>query len=199
MADRTARDVSRIVEEATGSSVTEDVLLSFPDIAESLSPNEQPHFVLRGIQMDIERVLEDDVAREDSRRRVMAAGDLLTVVTDERLLFVIERSENVEARTVPYATLTSVEYEAAAGGNQRLVATGVETSHSIDTSRSDDEECRRAATFADDHAEAVSQSGESTQAEDPLARLERLANLKERGMVSDAEFEAKKRELLDRL
>lgn len=40
---------------------------------------------------------------------------------------------------------------------------------------------------------------ERQDADDPIAQLERLSNLRDKGVLSDAEFEAKKAELLDRL
>jgi hypothetical protein len=48
-------------------------------------------------------------------------------------------------------------------------------------------------------AQAAAQSGTGSAGDDPLAQLERLGTLRDKGLLSDAEFEAKKADLLGRL
>lgn len=201
MSNESDPDVGRLAAAADGASVTREALASTPAVVDALEADEQPHYLLRGMQMDVEQRLADDTEREDSRRRIVATGALRTVVTDRRLLLLVDRPERVEARSLPYADLESVECESAVSGNHRLVATGLDEYRYIDTGRSDADECDEAAAYADDRARAATPSAESAGAEaaDPLTKLERLAALHERGALTDAEFDAKKRELLERL
>ncbi|ELY40956.1 SHOCT domain-containing protein [Natronorubrum sulfidifaciens] len=176
---------------------------------ERLDVDEQIQHVLRGRLMDYETNDPDRERREESRTRKMASHgrDLLTVVTNRRLLVVVQRNSPAdhEYRSIADDDITTVSLETA-NGNQRLVIQGG-TRYYIDVGRSSADAASAASTQLRQRLEtqpAAEQSTDATSAaeqsaDDPLERLERLATLFEQGYLTEREFEAKKRELLDRI
>lgn len=178
-------------------------------LLEQLDVDEQIQHVLRGRLMDYETDDPDRERREESRTRKMASHgrDLLTVVTTRRLLVVVQRQspDDHEYRSITDDDITAVSLETA-NGNQRLVIRGA-TRYYIDVGRSPTDVA--SAAYAQlrkrlDTQLTTEQSTDATSAAqqsdgDPLERLERLATLFEQGHLTEREFEAKKRELLDRI
>ncbi|QFU81809.1 SHOCT domain-containing protein [Natronorubrum aibiense] len=178
-------------------------------LLERLDVDEQIQHVLRGRLMDYETDDPDRERREESRTRKMASHgrDLLTVVTTRRLLVVVQRQspDDHEYRSIADDDITAVSLETA-NGNQRLVIRGA-TRYYIDVGRSPTDVA--SAAYAQlrkrlDIQLTAEQSTDATSAaeqsdDDPLERLERLATLFEQGHLTEREFEAKKRELLDRI
>lgn len=178
-------------------------------LLERLDVDEQIQHVLRGRLMDYETDDPDRERREESRTRKMASHgrDLLTVMTTRRLLVVVQRQspDDHEYRSITDDDITAVSLETA-NGNQRLVIRGA-TRYYIDVGRSPTDVA--SAAYAQlrkrlDTQQTTEQSTDATSAaqqsdSDPLERLERLATLFEQGHLTEGEFEAKKRELLDRI
>ncbi|ELY65521.1 SHOCT domain-containing protein [Natrinema versiforme] len=176
-------------------------------IGERLEGDAAVRHVLRGRIVDYETDTDDRDAREDSRtRKVVSPGvDLLTLVTDEGLIVVVQRPEGVdhEFLSIPYASLTNAALETAAG-NRRLVVRG-SNRYYVDVGKSSEAACtdalahvRERIAAGDEPSSEPATSGEDAAA-DPLETLERLADLRDRGALTDEEFASKKRELLERL
>lgn len=195
---------SRLEELATtanGESVTADALSESAGdlpVARLLDADEQPHYILRGRVLDI---ADRDGPESDfgkRRRKVAASGsDLYTLVTDDRFLFVVPHSNTIDQLRIPLSDVASVETETAPGASQRLRVFTDETAYYVDTSQSDGDEAEAVRAFAADRAQADGPSGDG--AEDVLDTIEWLADLHERGALTDEEFTRKKSELLDRL
>ncbi|SIS17294.1 SHOCT domain-containing protein [Natronorubrum thiooxidans] len=178
-------------------------------LLERLDDDERIQSVLRGRLMDYEPDDDDRERREESRTRKMASHgrDLLTVVTTQRLLIVVQRElpADHEYRSIPDDELERVTLETA-NGNQRLVVRGANRYY-IDVSRSPTDVASAACTRLRQRLEdqlADEQPAETTSAadqsdDDPLETIERLATLFEQGHLTEQEFAAKKRELLDRI
>lgn len=192
---------SRLAETATGSSVTADTLREAVGgdlLHQSLAEAEQPEYIIRGSVCDI-----DDLSAPESgaRRKRKVAGpgfDLLTVVTDRRVLVVVPRPDGADRISLPLEEVSAVRTESAPGGNSRLQLESDGTGYYVDSSDSPLEEVEAAQSFiADQSSRGHGASGPDSTT--PLGKLERLAALHERGALSDEEFEAKKQDLLDRV
>lgn len=154
--------------------------------------DERIQHALRGRIMDYETNDDDRDRREESRTRKMASRgrDLLTLVTDRRLLVVVQREDPAdnEYRSISYDELEDATLEAA-NGNQRLVLRGTERYY-IDVGRSPADDAAIAGSALHQHIEDLS-------TDDSFDSLERLETLFEQGHLTESEFEAMKRELLE--
>lgn len=221
-------DVAALVEQADGASVTREVLVGdddLPALVPFLRPDERPQHVLRGAILDlVDRSRAErsgtDAPEGDApprpgaapdpgtSRKVPSGGrDVLTLLTDRRLLVVVPRDPDAESdwHDVEYDRLEEVRLETL-GGDRRLVVNAATEGFRIDVSGSSQEACETAAAFCRRRLGTASGThsdqgdpGEGETDRDPLDVLERLADLKERGAITEAEFDDKKAELLDRI
>lgn len=200
--------VEAFASASNGSSVTVDALsesVGDGPLWRLLKPDEQPQHLFQGRILDIVDREAPESAPERRRRKVAAArSTLYTLVTDSRIRVVVPRTDGAEQVTVPYADVSRVDTEAAPGGNRRLRIYTDDTAYYADASQSDGAEVESAAEYVatrdvvgESAGEGDNANGESTA--EILDAIERVADLHERGVLSETEFERKKGELLDRL
>ncbi len=190
---------SRLAETATGCSVTADTLredIGGDALYRSLVEGEQPEYIIRGSVCDIDDLTAP--ASETRRKRKVASpdADLLTVITDRRVIVVVPRPDGADRISLPLSDVSAVSVERAPGGNSRLQVESDDTGYYVDGSQSPLEEVEAAQAFISDRRGHGTTGSDATT---PLETLERLADLHERGALSDEEFAAKKAELLDRV
>lgn len=204
-----------LAASAAGDSVTADALgepAGDGPLHRLLGADERPQYLLRGHILDI---VDLDAPESDPGRRsrkVAAAGvDLRTLVTDDRVLSVVPRSDGIERLSVPYPDVSGVDTEAGPGGARRLRVFAGDTAYYLDASGSDAREIESAAGYvadrdpadgsadADADADVGASADDGGNSEEVLDTVERLADLHERGVLSEEEFEQKKGDLLDRL
>jgi hypothetical protein len=176
-------------------------------LADLLEPGEQPHHLLVGTILDVVRGAGDEEQR--SRRTAPPDGAVHAVLTDRRLLVAVSYGDSASTETVPLSELTGATVQAA-GANTRLRLRTADGGY--DLYPDDRAAAEAAAAHVEEHAGTAgdadgadgtdAETGAGTEAgqgadPDPLERLERLADLHERGALTDAEFEAKKAELLE--
>ncbi|ELY38979.1 SHOCT domain-containing protein [Natronorubrum tibetense] len=161
-------------------------------LRERLDSDERVQYALRGRIMDYETNDDDRDRREESRTRKMASRgrDLLTLVTDRRLLVVIQREAPAdhEYRSISYDELRGAKLETA-NGNQRLVLRGPKRYY-IDVGRTSTDDTTAACS-------TIRQQIETESDDDSFDSLERLEALFEQGHLTEREFETMKRELLE--
>jgi len=194
------RDTASLAAEAAGDSVTESALrteINDREIREFVDDTEHPQFLLRGSILDIvDRTVPEGEEGRRSRKVAGTGGVLTTLVTDDRTLVLIPRSDSVEELTVDLGAVETAESESAPGGNERLVVQTGESAYHIDTSQSAAGETTAAGEYL---REAQPASEDGAEEDTPLDALERLADLHEHGALTDEEFARKKAELLDRI
>jgi len=190
-----------IASTANGNSVTPEALreaVGTGSLHQLLDEREQPEYLLRGTLLDIgDRTTSGSESDQRSRKVASPGMDLLTLLTDQRVLIVVPREDDAEQIVVPLADITKVETESAPGASERLCLYTDDAVYYIDTSRSASDETAAAREFA--ATERPETDRADTGGDDPLETLERLADLHERGALSDDEFAQKKAELLDRI
>ena len=161
-------------------------------LRERLDDGERIQHALCGRIMDYETNDDDRDRREESRTRKMASRgrDLLTLVTDRQLLVVIQRETpaDQEHRSILYDELGEATLETA-NGNQRLVLRGPKRYY-IDVGRSATDDATAACS-------TIRQQIATESDDDSFDSLERLETLFEQGHLTEPEFEAMKRELLE--
>ncbi len=190
---------SRLAETAAGRSVTADALreaVGGDALHRSLAEGEQPEYIIRGSVCDIDDLTAPESETRRKRKVASPGADLLTVVTDQRVLVVVPRPDGADRISLPLADISAAGVERAPGGNSRLQVESDGTGYYVDGSQSPPEEVEAAQAFIADRRGHGATGSDATT---PLETLERLADLHERGALSDEEFAAKKAELLDRV
>lgn len=193
-------ELDDLASRAAGESVTAEALretVGSDPLFHLLGPDEQPEFLLRGNILDVvDRNAPETDDRRRSRKVADRGTDLLTLVTDERLLVLVPREAEAERVTVPLSAVTHVDTESAPGVSRRLRVRTDDTAYYVDASGSDGDDAAAVAAFV---ADRQHRDGGGADADGVLDTIERLADLRDRGALTDEEFERKKTELLDRL
>lgn len=202
--DERERDPATLAARAAGDVDPERLDAAVDDrrrLVDLLEAGEQPHHLLSGTIVDVVRGAGEEASR--SRRTAPPDGAVHALFTDRRLLVAVSYGDSASTETAPLSALTGATVQAA-GANTRLRLRTDDGSY--DLYPDDRAAAEAAADYVHEHggAGAGGDGGadRSTPADpgsdpDPLERLERLADLHERGALTDAEFEAKKAELLE--
>lgn len=165
-------------------------------LVDLLEAGEQPHHLLSGTIVDVVRGAGEEERR--SRRTAPPDGAVYAVLTDRRLLVAVSYVDSASTETAPLSELTGAVVQAA-GADTRLRLRTADGSY--DLYPEDRAAAEAAAAYVYERAGAADAGAEpeagGSTGTDSLERLERLADLHERGALTDAEFEAKKAELLE--
>jgi hypothetical protein len=175
------------MSDETGlEAMLDEVVADGRSLRSFLDGDESAAAALRGTMLDAVSGSGDD----SDRSRTMAAepGGIAALVTDRRVLFVVDRGDRADVREVDGSDVTRTDVETM-GDAVRLTVGSDDGERLTFYPDGADETTVRAA------ADAL-ETGPSGDA-DALDRLERLADLRDRGALSDEEFESKKRDLLD--
>lgn len=154
-----------------------------------LDEGESVEFVLVGTVLDVVR------GEEASRTMAAESGGLTTLVTDGRILFVVERREHADVTAVDRESVVGARVETMGDAVRLAVETDEGPDYVCYPDDADEADVRRVADALGREDGREDGSDEA----DPMDRLERLADLHERGALTDEEFESKKRDLLDRI
>lgn len=146
-------------------------------------PDEQPQFLLSGTLLD--RVTGSDDSAERTRKMAAPGSQVLTLVTDRRVHLVVGYRDRYDARWRSHADLEAASLQEAAG-EKRLQLVFADEQYDVYPRES-------TATVA---AAVAYLDGRDSSAS-AVSELERLATLYEKGLLTDAEFTAAKRDLID--
>jgi hypothetical protein len=121
----------------------------------------------------------------------------LVVLTNERLFFFEKSLGSETLEEFPLRSISSMQTSKKLTGERlKIHASGndAEITHMGDGNANEITRCYRAIG-----REAVPAPPSSSAPEDPITQIEKLAGLRDRGLLSNEEFEAKKADLLGRL
>lgn len=189
-------DVARLAAGAAGA-VDATALASRIDedrrLVDLLDPGEQPHQLLRAVVLDLVRRGAGPDGDERTRKMAPDDGGVYVLVSDRRVRLVVSYGRRARTYAVDLDDLTGVSMQAV-GGDRRIRLALDDTAYDVYPT-DDASACEAAVAFLTDRIDGRPGSGDP----DPLDRLERLADLRDRGAVTEGEFEAAKRDLLDEL
>lgn len=161
------------------------------NIDEYLDPGEKVHFLARsaGERFEIDGDVVDDVLAQR------------TAATDKRI--VIKKKKNpfgYESQSIRYENISSVDLSSGLVKTKLRIETSSKI-YGIGVGQLSDDAAEAMTDFI---RTKMSQANEPSSAkqnseDDPLDKLERLRDLKEDGVISEAEFDEKKAELLDQI
>ncbi|MGQ3411623.1 SHOCT domain-containing protein [Natrinema sp. LN54] len=191
-------DVDELVEHAKGDSVTKAVLedsgtvktgliakSSYSSIVSHLDEGEQPHFVQRYEHPDLQLSWNPD-----DRPRYKKGHMRTTVVTDRRIFYY--STDN--SFSVPYTNISEVEDD---GTTLKVTQSGGRTVEFIFLAGTEGED---AVEYVRKRMHEI-QAGETSQAAASTTadRLEELKQMHDQDLITEAEFEEKKAEILEEL
>lgn len=192
--------LQHLASEAPGESVTVETLsetVGTGPLYRLLRADERPQYLRRGHHLDVvDRNAPESAAGRRTRKVASQGFDLITLVTDERVLVIVPRSEEAEQITVSLSEISHVDTESAPGVSRRLRVQTDDTTYYIDTSQSSSDDSEAVRKHLTDVMSRDSGVGDTDEI---LDTLERLADLRDRGTLTEGEFARKKTELLDRL
>ncbi len=165
---------------------------SFDQYAEHFGPEETPQYILKGATLKTEGNIDS------AKSSLSGGGGVKTIVTDERVFIHVEkRITGDDMRTLPYESINAVNLDTGIINNFLSLQTGGGT---YKVQVLDKEEAKNAIEYIRTRKRELAQGGGgSTSDPDPTEQLKNIKELHDQGVLSDEEFETKKRELLDKI
>jgi hypothetical protein len=215
-----AKDADRIVDSVRNQLLARGVdaskppdtaaTIQRPDVAPAQRPDVEAAIARMGWKMGgrrelrrLPKLLQDDetVLEITTGAYGRNEGNVgLLVLTDQRLLFFFDGWANSQSEDFPLALLTSVKLSSGIGNSTITILGGgqhtvINKCYTTDAKRLVD-----AAKDAIVNARALAQTASQTPPSVDLAgQIRQLAELKEAGILTPEEFDAKKQELLSRM
>ena len=166
----------------------------------TLDDDEVVHYMFKGGTIDVQGSTSGTSLFGNDRDRKSAIQGIYTAVTDQRIVIHIPQFTGNDERHVPYSSVVSCDLDTGLVAKRLSLQTKGPTYH-IQVNEPDRDELREAVRFIRDTAEEASktvvQGGESEP--DPTEQLKNVKELHEQGVLTDAEFEEKKQNLLDKI
>ena len=206
-------DVSLLVQQSDGESVTEGNLrkgidvMNDKSILDMLDEGERPHHILYGREIDVESGGDSSSLFGNNRSRntgltSVDPTDFSTVITDKRIFTVVPEMTGNDVKNIPYDSITGVDLDTGLVRKRLTLQTHGRTYH-ISATHSDRDECYAAMKYIRQQRDKANSQSEheksSAVQDDPLDRLGKLQDLREKGVLTEEEFEEKKRDLLDQV
>jgi len=158
-----------------------------------LQDGENVHYLTRGSTVDVQKGGDSSSLFGDNRsRKTGTRGYVRAAFTDTRVVVKIPQLLGSDERSVPYENVLSVDLDTGLVKKRITLQTAGPT-YNIEADEPEKDEIREAVNFARERM-----GGNSTTTEDDaLDKLEKLKELHEDGVLSDAEFEEKRQSLVD--
>jgi hypothetical protein len=189
-ADRFLKNVINTGEVVTteGGDVSDSKY--YGKVKDYLDDDEIPQFILRGKTIEIKYGGGDDDKWGKS---------VYTVVTNKRVLVVIaQRLSGNDTRSIEYRSIDGVNFEKGLINKELHIRAGGATyeMHVLDQS-----ETKEAMGYIREQVRAAQQPSQTTveSEPDPTEQLKNLKELHDEGVLSEEEFESKKKKLIDEI
>ena len=167
-------------------------------IADILEDGEQVMYMTKGGTIDVEGAGSGKSAfGSDRSRKNSLRGNIRTAITDRRIVIKIPQMLGDDQRVIAYHNIIGADLDTGLVNKRLSIQTSGPTYH-IQVGAPGKKEAREIPTFINNKIEQVRTStGQS--AADPTEQLQRLQELRDDGVVSDEEFEEKRKKLLDQI
>ncbi len=174
--------------EPQGSWVTESRITKLGNVLET---GEAVHYMFRGSSLDIEGGGPEDKS---------SLTGVFTAITDKRIAINVSQFLGDDERYIPYSSIISCDLDTGVALRYVTIST-MNLTYKIGVSQPSDSELREALQFIRKKATAAKDAANETgrSAPDPTEQLKNIKELHDEGVLSDEEFNEKKRQLLDRI
>jgi hypothetical protein len=189
-ADRFLKNVVNTGEVVTNEGGDVSDSKYYAKVKDYLDEDEIPQFILRGKTVEIKYGGGDDDKWGKS---------VYTVVTNKRVLIVIaQRLSGNDTRSIEYRSIDGVNFEKGLINKELHIRAGGATyeMHVLDQS-----ETKEAMGYIREQVQASQQPSQTTadSEPDPTEQLKNLKELHDEGVLSEEEFESKKKKLIDKI
>ncbi len=184
--------------EPQGDYVTQPRIDKVKDI---LDDGENIYYLGRGGTIDVEgSSAGSSLFGDDRSRKSGTKGYVRTVIADDRIVVKIPQLTGNDERSVPYRNITSVDLDTGLVNKRLSLQTPGQTYH-IQITEPGKDEVREMMKFIRGKMEEASKPDTAVveSEPDPVDQIDKLRELNEKGALSDAEFEEKKQDLLDKI
>lgn len=204
--DEQSDDATESDEDAWDDSTVERGDYVTPErvekVADVLDEDETVHYLTRGSTVDVEGSSAGaSLFGDDRSRKTGTKGYVRAAITDRRVVVKVPQWLGSDERSVPYQNITSVDLDTGLVNKRLSLQTPGQTYH-IEAHDPGKDEIRDAVRFVRNEITASQEDRvvvEDAGEPDPTEQLQNLTQLHEDGVLTDAEFEEKKAELLDRI
>ncbi|QLH76360.1 PH domain-containing protein [Halosimplex rubrum] len=169
-------------------------------MGDTLDEDENVHYMFKGGTIDVEGSTSGESLWGNDRDRKSSLKGIFTAITDKRVVINIPQFLGDDERHIPYSSIVSCDLDTGLVAKRVSLQTKGPTYH-IQAQGVGKDELRTALRFVRDMAEEADKTVVQTESSepDPTEQLKNITDLHESGVLSDEEFEEKKRELLDRI
>lgn len=169
-------------------------------VAALLDDDETVHYMWRGGTIDVEGSGAGQSIFGNDRDRKSSFKGIFTAVTDKRIVIAIPQFLGDDERHIPYFSVTSVDLDTGLVNRRVSIQTKGQTYH-VQAQGPSKDELRDAMRFIREQVEAANrpQQVQATSEPDPTDRLMKVKELHDQGLLTDDEFEEKRRALVDEI
>lgn len=195
--DRRRRSDGHLAGEPRGAWVNTERVRKVADL---LDEDEVVHYMWRGGTLDVEGSSAGESIFGNDRDRKSSLKGIFTAVTNKRIVINIPQFLGDDERHIPYHSVTSVDLDTGLMARRVSLQTKGQTYH-VQSQGPSKTELRDAMKFIREKVEEANrpQQVPADNDPDPTEQLKNLKELHDDGVLTDEEFEEKKRSLLDKL
>lgn len=195
-----AEEIEQLVNKARGDSVT---FKRVARIARHLDPDEQPHYLNKGGAYFGLRIEGGDTEIRKGNKGKGPLGTFnnmkgnLLVATNKRVFIISMQTTGDDVHSIPYDSISGVD--SAMGVPMKItIQTHGRTYHMEIGNEEDD--ISEVINYIRERRNKVEASDFSPSSDDsPLEKIEKLAELRDNGVISENEFDSKKADLMDEI
>ena len=162
-----------------------------------IEPDERVQYTTAGTTIDVEGAGSGrSLFGNDRSRKTGTRGYVRTAFTDDRVAIKIPQWTGSDERTIPHRNIVAIDLDTGLVKKRISIQTPGPTYH-IEVDEPGKSECRELVRFVRDRVSEVQEGGESSAG--PTEQLQRLQELRNDGVVTEAEYEEKREELLSEI
>lgn len=193
-------EIEDLVNNARGNSVT---YKRTARIARHLDPDEQPHYFNKGGAYFGLRIEGGDTEIRKGNKGKGPLGTFnnmkgnLLAATNKRVIIISMQTTGDDVHSIPYASISGVD--SAMGFPMKITIQTQGRTYHMEIGNEDDD-ISEVISYIRERRNEVEAGGFSPSSKDSaLEKLEKLAELRDNGVISEEEFESKKRDLMDEI
>ena len=193
-------EIEEMAKKAKGESVTATRIAR---ISSHLDRDEQPHFFNKGGSYFGLRIEGGDTEIRKGNKGKGPLGTFnnmsgnLLVATDKRVLIISMQTTGDDVHSIPYDSITGVD--SAKGFPVKITVQTHGRTYHMETGNEEDDLSELTGYIREMRTQSKESTPSGSTEKTPLEKVEKLGELKEKGVLSEEEFNIKKERLLDEI
>lgn len=193
-------DIKELVDNARGTSVTYNRVAR---IASHIDPGEQPHYFNKGSAYFGLRIEGGDTEIRKGNKGKGPLGTFnnmkgnLLVATDKRVIIIAMQTTGDDVHSIPYDSISGVD--SAKGFPVKITIQTTGRTYHMETGNEKDDLSEVVSFIREMRNKPQEAKMGHSNEESPLEKLEKLGELREKGVISEEEFSIKKEKLMEEI